>query len=88
MIVWGVRSSWWETRYATVVCLATGLARYTGKWHEIARLPMYFQRNCINDITATYTRQPDGSIKVDNACRNTEGTMDRSAGVAKTAPLD
>ena len=27
------------------------LARYTGKWHEIAHLPMYFQRDCITDIT-------------------------------------
>ena len=62
------------------------LARYTGKWHEIAHLPMYFQRNCINDVTATYTKQPDGTIKVDNACRNKEGTMDRSIGAAKTVP--
>ena len=62
------------------------LARYTGKWHEIAHLPMYFQRNCINDITATYTVLPDGTVRVDNACRNAEGTMDRSVGVAKTVP--
>lgn len=62
------------------------LARYTGKWHEIAHLPMYFQRNCINDVTATYTRLPDGTIKVDNACRNNEGTIDRSIGAAKTVP--
>lgn len=31
------------------------LNRYAGKWYEIARLPMFFQRNCASDVTATYT---------------------------------
>ena len=60
------------------------LARYTGQWHEIAHLPMFFQRKCASDTTATYTRKPDGTIEVDNACRTAEGTMQRSIGAAKT----
>lgn len=37
------------------------LGRYAGQWHEIAHLPMYFQRQCKDQITATYTVHPDGT---------------------------
>ena len=62
------------------------LDRYAGQWHEIAHLPMFFQRKCVSDTTATYTRQPDGTIEVDNACRTAEGEVQRSIGAAKTVP--
>ena len=62
------------------------LARYTGTWHEVARLPMYFQRKCASDTTATYTRNPDGTIVVDNACRTAEGKVQRSVGAARPVP--
>lgn len=62
---------------------AVDLDRYTGQWHEIAHLPMYFQRKCVDNITATYTPNPDGTIKVHNACRSKDGSMDASDGVAK-----
>lgn len=48
------------------------LAKYAGKWYEIARLPMYFQRNCASDVTANYTANADGSIKVDNQCQTAQ----------------
>ena len=60
------------------------LSRYLGQWHEIAHLPMYFQRQCVGDITATYTRRADGSLGVHNACRTGTGAMDASDGVART----
>ena len=59
------------------------LARYAGTWHEIAHLPMFFQRKCVSDTTATYTRRADGTVEVDNACRTTEGKVQRSVGAAK-----
>ncbi len=59
------------------------LQRYAGQWHEIAHLPMFFQRQCVDRITATYTANPDGSIAVHNACRTKGGEMDSSDGVAK-----
>jgi apolipoprotein D and lipocalin family protein len=62
------------------------LDRYAGRWHEIAHLPMFFQRQCVGDITATYTRQPDGRIEVRNACRTTSGERDESVGVARAVP--
>ncbi len=39
--------------------------RYEGKWYEIARLDHRFERG-LTDISATYTRQPDGSVQVIN----------------------
>lgn len=59
------------------------LARYGGRWHEIAHLPMFFQRHCVDRITATYSPQPDGSIEVRNACATKDGTVDESVGTAK-----
>lgn len=58
------------------------LARYAGTWHEIAHLPMFFQRKCIDTITATYTPRADGTVTVRNACRAAKG-MDASEGVAR-----
>ena len=58
------------------------LTRYAGTWHEIAHLPMFFQRHCIDTITATYTLRPDGTVNVHNACRTAKG-MDASDGVAR-----
>ena len=62
------------------------LDRYAGQWHEIAHLPMFFQRKCIDRITATYTRQSNGTIEVRNACRTRSGDVDESIGVAR--PVD
>jgi len=59
------------------------LQRYTGAWHEIAHLPMYFQRKCVDNITATYTAQKDGSIEVRNACRTADGERIESVGEAR-----
>lgn len=64
---------------------ALDLGRYAGQWHEIAHLPMYFQRQCKDHITASYTALPDGNIGVRNACRTKEGKQDESQGIAKPA---
>lgn len=62
------------------------LQRYSGQWHEIARLPMFFQRNCVGEVTARYTLQPGGDIEVRNACLTKSGKRDESIGVAKPVP--
>jgi len=59
------------------------LDRYSGTWHEIARLPMYFQRKCTGPVTARYTPQVDGTIAVHNECVTAEGTTIASDGVAR-----
>ena len=63
---------------------ALDLERYAGRWHEVARLPMFFQRKCLGDTTATYTSRADGSIEVRNACRTEDGGIE-STGVARRA---
>ena len=62
---------------------ALDLSRYLGQWHEIGHLPMFFQRKCVDRITATYTANADGTIGVHNACRVKDGSMDASDGVAR-----
>ncbi len=59
------------------------LQRYAGHWHEIAHLPMFFQRKCASDITATYTPRPDGNITVRNTCRTKQGDTKVSEGLAR-----
>ena len=39
--------------------------KYLGKWYEIARMDFRFERN-LNNTTANYSLNTDGSIKVDN----------------------
>ena len=61
------------------------LARYAGKWYEIARLPNRFQRDCASDTTASYTLRPDGKITVVNECRKSDGNMKSARGTARLA---
>ena len=51
------------------------LESYAGKWYEISRLPMWFERRCLGDVSATYTPQPDQTVGVLNACRTAEGAI-------------
>ena len=53
---------------------AVDLARYVGKWYEIASFPMFFQRNCVGDTTAEYALAPDGEVSVTNRCRTAGGS--------------
>lgn len=65
---------------------ALDLQRYSGQWHEIAHLPMFFQRKCVANITATYSQNSDGSIGVLNACDDKNGKRISSEGTAR--PLE
>jgi apolipoprotein D and lipocalin family protein len=57
------------------------LARYAGTWYEIARLPMWFQRHCV-DSKAIYTRRSDGAVGVHNECMTDSGGVEQADGVA------
>jgi len=59
------------------------LSRYIGVWHEVARIPNSFQRQCIGNTTATYAILDDGRISVINQCQKEDGSMSRIEGVAK-----
>jgi apolipoprotein D and lipocalin family protein len=60
---------------------AVDLARYSGKWFEIASFPMFFQRNCVADATAEYAAAADGALSVRNRCRTDTG-FDEATGKA------
>ena len=60
------------------------MSRYAGQWHEIAHLPVFFQRKCVGDITAAYTLRDDGMVGVVNACRTDGGDRDSSEGIARS----
>lgn len=54
---------------------AVDLARYTGRWFEIAKLPNRFERSCASDVQAEYTLNPDGTLGVVNSCRRADGRV-------------
>ena len=62
------------------------LERYLGRWFEVARFPNSFEKDCFG-VTATYSRNPDGTIKVVNRCRKgaLEGPEDVAEGSATVA---
>lgn len=61
--------------------------RYLGLWHEAARLPNSFERDC-QDVTAEYGRRDDGLISVTNRCRASDGRMREAIGRARFAGAD
>ena len=60
---------------------AVDLSRYVGKWYEIARLPMWAQRNCLRS-TAEYTLLESEKIGVKNTCVTAEGDETNIEGTA------
>ncbi|WP_295753918.1 lipocalin family protein [Undibacterium sp.] len=61
------------------------LARYQGKWYEVALLPNRFQAMCVADTQAEY--RPKGeAIEVINRCRKIDGSIEIAEGIAKVVP--
>ena len=68
------------------------IARYEGRWHEVARLDHSFERG-MTDVSATYQRQSDGSVRVlnrgfdtgKNDWRQAEGKADQQGNCARPA---
>ena len=58
------------------------LNKYLGTWHEIARKPLYFQNKCDYNVTANYSLNENGRVKVDNKCFNKDGKLQQSIGEA------
>ena len=57
--------------------------RYLGKWYEIARIDFKYERD-LNNTTAEYSLNTNGTIKVDNKGYNTKkGKWQQAIGKAK-----
>lgn len=59
------------------------LQRYLGTWHEVARLPQFFQRNCARDTTATYGLGEENRLTVTNRCIAEDGDPIEAVGQAR-----
>lgn len=63
---------------------ATGIdiGPYSGLWHEQARLPNRFERDCVRAMAA-YTPRDDGLISVVNTCVRGDGSTRDARGRAR-----
>jgi apolipoprotein D and lipocalin family protein len=71
-----------DTRPPLATAEAVDLSRYAGRWFEIARLPMPFQKAGEAAI-AKYGRNPDGTISVHNIAIRSDGSQRDVRGYAK-----
>jgi len=63
-------------------------AKYLGKWYEIARLDYKWEKD-LNNVTAEYSLNEDGTIKVDNKGYNVKkDKWEQSIGKAKFVKKD
>lgn len=65
------------------------LERYMGLWYEIARFPNRFEEGCAG-VTAEYSLNDDGSVKVVNTCRqgSPDGPVEAAEGRAVATTPD
>lgn len=72
-----------DERKTLDVVSSVDLARYAGRWYEIARLPNRFEKKCVSSVTATYSLRTDGKIDVLNQCKKASGKLETAKGKAK-----
>lgn len=59
------------------------IGKYLGVWHQIALIPNYFQRNCVDDTQAKYEVLSDDSINILNSCLSLDGERLVASGVGR-----
>jgi apolipoprotein D and lipocalin family protein len=59
------------------------LERYQGKWFELASIPQFFQRKCVRDTFAEYSKLDGGEIRVENNCTGDDSSRIRAEGRAR-----
>jgi len=59
------------------------LARYLGRWYQIALIPNEFQKKCARGTVADYSVRPNGHLEVMNSCERKDGTVMTATGVAR-----
>ena len=58
------------------------LAKFQGRWHDVAHLARATQADCIG-TTATYARKPDGTLSVVHECTLTNGRYHGATATAR-----
>jgi apolipoprotein D and lipocalin family protein len=56
---------------------------YEGTWFEVARTENWFQKSCTKNTLADYSKNSDGTIRVENTCTTANGTTKQAIGTAK-----
>ena len=51
------------------------LQQYLGRWNQIAAIPAWYEAACQRNVTATYSLNDDGTIRVANRCFNALGQV-------------
>ena len=49
--------------FSTIAITNFDINRYMGQWYEVARLDFFWEKN-LNNVTATYTLEDDGSVEI------------------------
>lgn len=62
------------------------LEQYLGTWYEIARLPMKHQPEDSTDISAVYSLQDNGKVRVQNRCLDENKQLDEA--IAEASIVD
>lgn len=65
-----------------VTVSSVDVSRYLGTWYQQSLIPNKFQAMCASDTRATYLRDGDGLVVV-NQCRKADGRIEKVQGVAK-----
>ena len=59
------------------------VSRYMGTWYEIAKLPNWFQRKCVQGTQARYKILGPAQIEVNNKCTTASGEEIQAIGLAR-----
>jgi apolipoprotein D and lipocalin family protein len=59
------------------------VARYMGVWHEIAKYPNSFQKQCASSTQASYRVLSESRLEVKNRCKTTQGNWSEAIGEAQ-----
>ncbi len=71
---------------AVTAITSLDLNRYLGKWYELCRLPMKYEDETATDITARYSLNASGAVRVDNRCFDEKDKPKQAIGEA--TPVD
>lgn len=59
------------------------IARYLGTWKQIADIPQAYEVFCVGDVTANYSLNADGTVRVANTCAGPFGLTIPTTGAAR-----
>jgi apolipoprotein D and lipocalin family protein len=71
---------------AVTAVTSLDLNRYLGKWYELCRRPIKYEDETATDITARYSLNKNGTLRVDNRCFDKDDKPKQAVGEA--TPVD